>query len=88
MPNLKEPLERTYPYLVIRPYDFTGRTWVYYIRDNRDRVLGQIRWFGKWRQYTFYPEPGTIWNDSCLKDIQHFLAELKEARKQKGKVNA
>lgn len=31
--------------------------------------LAQIKWFGRWHQYCFYPEPGTIFNKGCLSDI-------------------
>jgi len=31
--------------------------------------LGIIKWFGRWRQYAFFPEDGTIFNVECLNDI-------------------
>lgn len=38
--------------------------------------LGEIRWYGRWRQYTFRPEPETIWNSGCLKQLQSFVSTL------------
>lgn len=35
--------------------------------------LGLIKYFGRWRQYAFWPEAGTIWNHECLKDVIEFL---------------
>lgn len=38
--------------------------------------LGEIRWFGRWRQYAFYPAPGSIWNPDCLNVIIAKIREL------------
>jgi len=39
--------------------------------------LGVVKWYGAWRQYTFWPEPCTIWSVGCLNDIQDFLKKAK-----------
>lgn len=46
-------------------------TWLVLGRTNRN-MLGNIRWYGPWRAYCFYPEPGTIFNEGCLTDIAAF----------------
>jgi hypothetical protein len=43
--------------------------------------LGTIKWFGRRRQYAFFPENNTVWNIECLNDIQEFIKELKNDRK-------
>jgi len=35
-------------------------------------TLGYVKWFGKWRQYSFYPEPNTIFEHNCLRNIASF----------------
>jgi len=45
-------------------------------KKNGDR-LGIIKWFGRWRQYAFFPENGTIFNVECLNDIQTYIRELR-----------
>ena len=40
-------------------------------------VLGEIKWFGRWRQYAFFPEPGTVYNVECLNDIQTYIRGLR-----------
>ncbi len=35
--------------------------------------LGHIKWFGRWRQYTFMPEFDTVFSSGCLNDIQDFI---------------
>jgi len=44
--------------------------------------LGYIKWYGKWRQYTFYPEPKTIFNKECLKDIEDYLTDINKEHKR------
>lgn len=48
--------------------------------------LALISWHGPWRQYTFRPEPGTIWNKGCLTDVNNFIdkvmTEWREAKKR------
>jgi hypothetical protein len=43
----------------------------------RDFKLGQIRWYGRWRQYAFFPCSGTAWNKGCLAEVRRFLEEIK-----------
>ncbi len=42
--------------------------------------LGEIRWFGRWRQYAFYPAPDTIWNPACLAEVTACIAGLTQER--------
>ena len=37
-------------------------------------VIAHIRWHGPWFRYAFFPEPGTVWEEGCLRDIGRFLA--------------
>jgi hypothetical protein len=37
--------------------------------------LGAVRWFSRWRCYAFYPEPGTIYERQCLRDLADFCEE-------------
>ena len=41
-----------------------------------DLLLGTIKWFGRWRQYTFWPEPETIFNRECLHHITGLITFL------------
>ena len=54
---------------------------VWNLRNNRSEgLLGKIFWYSVWGQYCFYPEFDTIFNDTCLADIQHFIGQLKEGK--------
>ena len=50
-------------------------------RKSQPVVLGEIRWFGQWRRYAFYPQPGCLFDAVCLNDIQSKLVELMNERK-------
>lgn len=48
------------------------------------QVLGRVSWYSPWRRYSFFPEPGTLFESQCLRDIAAFcdwlMAERKAAR--------
>jgi hypothetical protein len=44
--------------------------------------LGCIRWYGGWRQYTFFPEAGTLWNPDCLENVKLVIKYLMDERKK------
>jgi len=49
--------------------------------------LGNIMWFGRWRQYTFNPAVMSTFNHSCLLEISDFLKKCNREHRQ-GKHNA
>ena len=43
--------------------------------------LGAVKWFGRWRGYSFFPYPTAVFEKQCLRDIAEFLeAETKKYR--------
>ena len=56
------------------------QVWLVVSRSS-DVELGQIRWFGRWHQYAFYPEQGTIWNQGCLADVNWVMRRLMSERR-------
>ena len=59
----------------------TGKTKVVDVRNmSSGFVLGQIKWYGRWRQYTFQPSPDTVFSVGCLEDINAKIDELKNER--------
>ncbi len=61
----------------------TGKTKVFDVRGLRGATLGMVKWYGPWRQYTFFPAPTTVWNNDCLKAIITFVFGLMEERKSR-----
>jgi len=65
----------------------SGRTKIWDVVSKSQRsTLGKIKWWGHWCQYTFMPEPGTIYSEECLKDIAAFCKSQTE-RQRGQKVN-
>jgi len=52
---------------------------------NQNSFLGYIKWFGRWRQYAFFPAVETVWNPECLRDICDFIRNLMDDHR-KGKT--
>lgn len=75
---MTDTTERIGTYLRARrlpPID--GRsTWRWEILSNRGDLLGMVRWFASWRQYTFDPAPETTFNHACLTDLAAFLRRV------------
>lgn len=58
------------------------KTDVYEVLTRDEKLkLGEVKWFGRWRKYSFFPEPETVFETACLGDIQNFLFELMEKRR-------
>jgi len=66
----------------INPYKKNGTKSVYWvISKNRGGILGEIKWYYKWRQYCFYPSDGTLFNKGCMQEIINFMEKLNVKRK-------
>lgn len=52
----------------------SGKTNIWSVgnTDNGSR-LGEVRWHGPWRKYSFFPAPGCIFEEDCLRDIATFV---------------
>lgn len=57
------------------------RLWGVWTVDG-DEPLGAIKWFGRWRCYSFFPAIQTVFERKCLRD----LADFCEARTQEHRV--
>ncbi len=76
-------LTRTTEYLVFyQGLSLSGKTAhvLVYAADDVT-LLGRIKWFSRWRQYTFFPEEDTVWNRNCLMEIHEEIESLMAARK-------
>lgn len=60
----------------------TGKTLHIGVGNNQGHKLAFIKWDTGWRRYVFLPLGGTQYDVSCLKDIEDFITDLMEKRKQ------
>jgi len=72
-------------YLIFRPVNNPNRKTEIWSVDSKSGgfSLGQIKWFGRWRQYCFFPARDTVFNTDCMKDISAKIKEVM-ARKKMG----
>jgi hypothetical protein len=75
-------MKTEYRYIHFECVGETAKTSRWYIYNNRSHsYLGEIKWYGCWRCYCFYPASDTIFNDNCMRDIIDFINQLKNERK-------
>lgn len=47
----------------------SGLTDIWQVSSLGGIPLGEIRWFGQWRKYTFFPNYATCFDSHCLIEI-------------------
>ena len=58
-------------------------TPVYDIKSKKDgSILGEIKWYPKWRQFCLFTKEGVLFNKSCLGSIEAFIQRLKEHKEE------
>lgn len=66
-----------YQYIHFVKVEEKAKTSIWSCRNNRSGgELGEVLWYGPWRQYCFCPSAGTVFNVSCLNDVNSFINEL------------
>lgn len=58
------------------------KTWAVCVKNDVPFAIGQIKWYGPWRQYCFFPNSNTIWNAECLEDVANFCRENRNTRNE------
>lgn len=82
LPGIGEPRPAaTYHWFGVIRREVRGRKTPLFVLINKSSqtAIGEIKWYGRWRQYCFFPDEATVWSDGCLADVRDFLAKLKEA---------
>lgn len=70
-------------YIYFEEIDNPGRkTQMWKVMSTSQQAqLGIVRWWGPWRQYTFIPDPFSIWNVDCLREVVRFISAEMDKRK-------
>lgn len=50
-----------------------GKTSVWDVTAKDGDFLGKVKWFARWRKYSFFPAPGCVFEETCLGDIADFV---------------
>lgn len=90
----KPEINMTHIFLQDCPALAGPKTKAWFVRSKYDGqpVLGNVRWFGRWRKYAFYPEAGCIFEEVCMREISEFIEkttkEHREATQRAKQANA
>ena len=58
-----------------------SKTNVYAVRNKKSGVLlGEIKWYGSFRQYCFFPANDTVFDRRCMNDINNYINKLMKNR--------
>lgn len=74
-------------YLTFKHKEFSksGKTQIFDVfsgpESNEAYLLGQVKWYGPWRKYCFFPNGATIFDKNCLTEIINFIEEQMSTRK-------
>ena len=72
-------MKTRYEFIRFEEVEKKPKTSVYHcLRNSSGDVLGEVKWYGPWRQYCFYPAFSTVFNSGCLDGIVDFLRQLKK----------
>lgn len=77
-------MQTEYKYIKFKLVNIKPKTGVWDIltNDGTEEKLGQIKWFPRWGKYSFFPEPCTVFEKTCLNDIISFMVDIEELRKK------
>lgn len=70
----------TFAHLGPRPGNKTS-DWA--VRERSGGDIGTIKWFPRWRKYGFFPCHGTVYEETCLREIAEFC-QARTADRKKG----
>lgn len=79
------PKKTEYKFIGFELLSETGKTtrWNIVNKAELKHSIGEIRYYPQWRQYCFFPFLSTVWNNTCLNDVNDFLKQLNDSRKKK-----
>ncbi len=70
-------------FITIKLTEKKPKTNVYGVCNKKTELyLGEIKWWGAWRQYCFFPESDTLYERKCLRAIVEFIDRLMEEQKK------
>jgi hypothetical protein len=73
-------------YLVFTEVETSKLTKHWWVTSTSGSRLGVVKFFPRWRCYSFFPEEDTTFNDGCLTDLATFVGEQTAAWRQEVKA--
>ena len=71
-----------YKYIRFIETEKKPKTSVWECRNKEsDFLLGVVKYYGPFRKYSWFPESNTVFEFTCMSNINQFLSEVEEERK-------
>lgn len=64
-----------------------AKTEKYRVCTKDGTFLGEVKWFGQWRKYSFFPTECTAYESTCMRDIAQFMDDMMAERRAKKNGN-
>lgn len=75
-------MKKEYKYIEFVEIGKNLKTFIWDCRNKRSGYsLGVVKWYGPWRQYCFWPNGFSIFNNGCLSDVMDFVNHVMSMRK-------
>ena len=82
---------KEYSWLSVTFLPHTSKTHILEVKSKDGAPLGLVKWFGRWRKYSFFPCADTVFEQDCLRDIAEIIEfltkdhaeELKQLKQKK-----
>lgn len=58
---------------VFRERSPSGKTNIFDVLTKQGGTLGEVRWYARWRKYSFFPADGCLFEQTCLREIADFI---------------
>ena len=74
-------LEKTYEFIQVqklRPMQGRKTATRLIVNKRSGDLIGELRWYGPWRQWCFFPCPDTVWSAGCVRDVLDAISRAKE----------
>lgn len=68
-------------YVTFEMYGEAKKTVIWRVMSKRGGWLGDVKWFSRWRKYSFFPAPHCVFEQVCLRDIAEFVEERTKEHK-------
>jgi hypothetical protein len=62
---------------ISQKYLANRKTPIYEIYSKLSNTLiGEIKWYGAWRQFCFFPVENTVWDTKCLTSLTNYIQAI------------
>lgn len=80
-------IKTEYEYINFEKIADKPKTSVFICLSKNNDTLGYVRWYASWRQYCFFPMGNAVFSLGCLEDVNNFISQLMNERKNKAGNN-